>query len=226
MKIAEIRRYPVKSMGGESLESVDVDARGLVGDRWFAVVDAAGKLGSGKNSRRFRRLDEIFEYSAAMTDGDTRVAGPSSSWMVGDPELDRVLSQQVAAEVRILSEAGTPHQDAGQVSLVGTASLDWCREHLGVDADRRRLRPNLVVDTHEPFVEETWSGTLAVGSCRLTVVGRIERCRMVDIAQEGLPPEGRWLKALTDTRDMSLGVYLAVTEPGTIRLGDEVHTGG
>ena len=39
-----------------------------------------------------------------------------------------------------------PTSDAGQVSLVGTASLDWCREHLGVDADRRRIRPNLVVD--------------------------------------------------------------------------------
>jgi uncharacterized protein YcbX len=124
--------------------------------------------------------------------------------------------------VRVLPEDATSHQDDAQVSLVGTASLDWCREHLGVDADRRRLRPNLVVDTQEPFVEETWSGMLAVGSCRLTVVGRIERCRMVDIAQEGLPPEGRWLKALTDTRDMSLGVYLAVTEPGTVRLGDEV----
>ena len=60
--------------------------------------------------------------------------------------------------VRVLAEGATPHQDDGQVSLVGTASLDWCREHLGVDADRRRIRPNLVVDTSEPFVEETWTG--------------------------------------------------------------------
>ena len=74
MRISEIRRYPVKSMGGESLQSIDVDARGLAGDRWFAVVDATGKLGSGKNSRRFRRFDEIFEYHATVVDGDTQVA--------------------------------------------------------------------------------------------------------------------------------------------------------
>ena len=68
--------------------------------------------------------------------------------MVGDAELDRVLSEHLGAEVRVLPETGTPHQDAGQVSLVGTASLDWCREHLGVDGDRRRIRPNLVVQHH------------------------------------------------------------------------------
>jgi len=64
MKIVEIRRYPVKAMGGESLNSVEVDPRGLVGDRWFSVVDVEGKLATGKNSRRFRRFDEIFDYRA------------------------------------------------------------------------------------------------------------------------------------------------------------------
>ena len=51
---------------------------------------------------------------------------------------------------------------------------------------------------------------------------RIERCRMIDIAQEGLPREGRWLKALTEAREMNLGIYLDVAEPGVVALGDEV----
>ena len=223
MKIAEIRRYPVKSMGRESMESVDVDARGLVGDRWFAVVDADGKLTSGKNSRRFRRFDEIFEYRAALTDGATRVVGPAGSWNVGDAELDRVLTGHFGAEVRVLPETGTPHQDAGQVSLVGTASLDWCREHLGVDGDRRRIRPNLVVRTTEPFVEEGWGGaTIRVGGVELTVAKRIERCRMVDIAQEGLAEQAGWLKALGRERDLCLGIYADVTTAGSVALGDRV----
>jgi uncharacterized protein YcbX len=223
MIIAELRRYPVKSMGGESVTSVVMDSRGLVGDRWFAVVDAEGKLGSGKNSRRFRRFDEIFEHSAAMADGGVRVVGPTGSWMVGDPELDRVLTERLAAEVRVLPETGTPHQDAGEVSLVGTASLDWCREHLGVDGDRRRIRPNLVVRTTEPFVEERWGGaTIRVGGVELTVVERIERCRMVDIAQEGLAEQGGWLKALGRERDLCLGIYADVTTAGRVALGDRV----
>ena len=107
-------------------------------------------------------------------------------------ELDRTLSEHLGAEVRVGRETGTPYQDAGQVSLVGTASLDWCREHLDVDGDRRRIRPNLVVSTTEPFVEEGWGGaTIRIGGVELTVVERIERCRMVDIAQEGLAEQRR-----------------------------------
>jgi uncharacterized protein YcbX len=224
--IHEIRRYPVKSMGGESLEVVEVDARGLAGDRWYAVVDGDGKLSSGKHSSRFRRRDAVFEYAARTTADGVRVTGRGGEWSVGDASLDAALSEATGDPVRVLAERATPHQDAGEVSLVGTASLDWCREHLHVDADRRRIRPNLVIDTTEPFVEETWTGLVTVGSARLRLVRRIERCRMVDIAQEGLPREGRWLKALTDTREMRLAVYLDVIDPGTMRLGDEVRLGG
>ena len=221
----EIRRYPVKAMGGESLPYAEIDGRGLVGDRAYAVVDADGKLATGKHSRRFRRRDEVFEFASRTTPDGVRVTGREGEWPVPSDDLDRMLSEAMGDPVRVLPETTTPYFDAGQVSLVGTASLDWCREHLGVDADRRRIRPNLVIDTDEPFVEETWLGDIALGDVRLTPVERIERCRMVDIAQEGLPREGRWLKALTDTREMSLGVYLDVARPGVVTRGDECTPG-
>jgi uncharacterized protein YcbX len=224
--IHEIRRYPVKSMAGESLPSVEIDARGLVGDRWYAVVDGDGKLSSGKHSTRFRRRDAVFDFASRTTEEGVRVTGRGGEWRVGDPDLDRALSHAMGDPVEVLAEGATPHQDDGEVSLVGTASLDWCREHLGVDADRRRIRPNLVVDTSEPFVEETWTGVLSVGTARLRVARRVERCRMIDIAQEGLPREGSWLKALTDTREMCLAVYLDVDLPGLLRVGDAVRLSG
>ncbi len=222
-EVVEIRRYPVKSMAGESVESAAVDARGLVGDRWFAVTDSDGRLASGKDSRRFRRRDAVFAHAAQIVDGEVLVTGPRGVWPVGDPELDRALSEQMGDEVHVLPESGTPHQDAGQVSLVGTASLDWCREHLEVDGDRRRIRPNIVVRTSEPFVEETWAGArLQIGNVVLTVVERIERCRMVDVAQEGLDAQPGWLKALGRVRDLSLGMYADVARAGSITRGDPV----
>jgi uncharacterized protein YcbX len=224
-RLREIRRYPVKAMGGESLEHADVDARGLVGDRAYAVVDGDGKLATGKHSRRFRRRDEVFEFASRTTQDGVRVTGRGGDWLVPDDDLDRALSDAMGDPVRVLPETTTPYFDAGQVSLVGTASLEWCRVRLGVDADRRRIRPNLVIETDEPFVEETWAD-VTLGEVRLVHVERIERCRMIDIAQEGLPRDGRWLKALTGAREMCLGVYLDVVEPGRVSLGDDVAVTG
>ena len=225
-RLLEIRRYPVKAMGGESLQSVEIDVRGLVGDRAYAVVDGAGKIATGKHSTRFRRRDEVFEFASRTTPDGVRVAGRDGDWVVPGDDLDQVLSGAMGDPVRVLPETTTPYFDAGHVSIVGTASLAWCREHLDVDADRRRIRPNLVVETDEPFVEETWAGAVAVGDVRLAPVERIERCRMIDIAQEGLPREGRWLKALTGAREMCLGIYLDVSRPGRVEVGDEVSLRG
>ncbi len=44
------------------------------------------------------------------------------------------------------------------------------------------------------------------------MVERIERCRMVDIAQEGLAEQPGWLKALGRERDLCLGVYADVDD--------------
>ena len=76
MEIVQLRRYPVKSMGGEQFDHVRLDRRGIIGDRWFAVEDADGHFASGKNTRRFRRRDAVFGYSAVTSGtGDVTVTG-------------------------------------------------------------------------------------------------------------------------------------------------------
>ena len=78
-----------------------------------------------------------------------------------------------------------------------------------------------MVRTTEPFVEESWAGaTIRVGGVELTVVERIERCRMVDIAQEGLAEQPGWLKALGRERDLCLGHVRRCRARGRIALGD------
>lgn len=221
--VAMVRRYPVKAMGGEALDHVEVDARGLVGDRWFAVTDADGKLATGKNSRRFRRHDEVFGYAARTDAGGVRVRGGLGDWAVGEAALDAALTADLGTPVRVLPERVVAHQDGGQVSLVGTASLAWCAERWGLDADPRRLRVNLLVETDEPFVEETWVGaTVAIGSARFEVSERVVRCRMVDVPQDGAAAERGLLKPLGEERDTSLAVYLSVLGPGVVAVGDRV----
>ena len=224
LTVLTIYRYPVKSMGGEALESVVVDPRGLSGDRWFAVEDGDGRLASGKDSRRFRRRDPVFDHYARTDPTGVTVTGPDGTWRVGDPALDASLSAVMGAPVRVTPESDVPHQDAGAVSLVGSATLRWCAQRWGIDADARRLRPNIVFESTDPFIEESWVGrTIRVGGATLRVVERVERCRMIDVAQVGVRDEGAWLKPLATERDMCAAVYADVVTPGRVTVGDTIE---
>ncbi len=229
-RVLAVRRYPVKSMGGEDLAVAAMDDRGLVGDRWWAVVDAEDRLASGKTTRRFRRRDAVFDF-AARTVGDTvRVVGPDAAsgsagdWVVGDPDLDAALSAAMAAEVAVRAEADVAHQDAGPVSLVGSATLAWAADRLGGDDGRHRIRVNLVVATDEPFEEEGWvDRVVGVGEVGLAIMEPIERCRMVDLAQDGVARPAEWLRGLAAERpEPVLGVYARVATTGTLHPGDPV----
>ena len=55
--VAALWRFPLKSMLGERLERLEVEARGVVGDRGYALWDGAlGRVASAKNPRRWGAL--------------------------------------------------------------------------------------------------------------------------------------------------------------------------
>ena len=59
-------RYPVKSMMGEELNAAEITERGLLGDRQFALVDAAtGKVAGAKNPRKW---GNFFDFRAAYVE--------------------------------------------------------------------------------------------------------------------------------------------------------------
>ena len=210
MLVRELWRYPVKSFLGERLDEVVLDARGVAGDRAYAVRDANGKLGSGKTTRRFRLLKGLFEHEAA-TRADGVYVG---DLRVGDPALDDLLSARYGEPLRVLPEESVPHFDAGAVHVLTTGSLRWVGE------DVRRFRPNIVLESDER--EEDWLGrTLRIGECELRVADRVERCAMVDFAQSDLPYDSDVLRFLARQNDAMFGVYLDVVTPGTIRVGDD-----
>src|SRR3954468_22877042 len=157
-------------MGGESLDAVDVEPRGLVGDRAYAVVDGDGKLATGKHSRRFRRRDEVFEFSSRTTPDGVVVRGRGEEWAAPGDDLDRALTEAMGDDVRVLPETTTPFFDAGAVSLVGTASLRWCAEPPAATPEGDGLRRNVGDEPDGPSVEELGTGALRIGGVGLSPV--------------------------------------------------------
>ena len=55
--VAELWRFPVKSMGGERLEEADITEQGVLGDRAYALIEVdTGKVVSAKSVKRFPNL--------------------------------------------------------------------------------------------------------------------------------------------------------------------------
>jgi uncharacterized protein YcbX len=109
-------RYPVKSLLGERLPRASVEARGLVGDRTWAVVTSRGKLGSGELTRRFERVDGLAGLTATWPSGAApRVRLPSGAEVVaGTPDGDRALSEVLGRTVML-----APESEVRRLSWVG-----------------------------------------------------------------------------------------------------------
>lgn len=124
--VSQLWRYPVKSFRGEKLEEVSLDSRGVIGDRAFAVRDANGKFGSGKTTRRFRLLRELFDFSAKIDRDAVVVSAPGGgSFRVGDANLDALLSARYGESLAVVPEGAISHFDAGPVHVLTTSSLEW-----------------------------------------------------------------------------------------------------
>jgi uncharacterized protein YcbX len=225
--VARLWRYPVKSMLGEACEGLELDARGALGDRAFAVCDVEGKLGSGKSTRRFRKLDGLFGFSAAAAGDAAEIAFPDGRRRSSDdPGVHAALAEALGVDVRLEREQAVPHHDARAIHIVSTSSLAWLRSLLpDAGIDERRFRPNLVVETGgSGQVERDWIGRiLAIDSVRLKVSEATERCAMVTHAQAELPADQRVLRMLASEAQAEFGVYAEVVTPGRIARGAVVE---
>ena len=110
--IASIHRYPVKSMNGEELSASRVGARGLEGDRVYALVDAeTGKVASAKNPSKWPSLFQFHANFAAPFNGDhslppVRITLPDGDMVISeDPEVEDRLSATLARPLRLLKTA-------------------------------------------------------------------------------------------------------------------------
>ncbi|CAA9342527.1 MAG: Flavodoxin reductases (ferredoxin-NADPH reductases) family 1 [uncultured Nocardioidaceae bacterium] len=223
--VAEVWRHPVKSLGGERLDSCHVDARGLRMDRWWALRDPDGKLGSGKSTRRFRAMPGLLELSARLAGDRAEIGWPGASTVSSeDAGVDARLSEHVGRPVALAVESSVSHLDEAPVHLVTTASLDWLAQRHGSPVDVRRLRPNLLVATSSPRTEEQWVGrTVQVGAeVALRVTHRTERCVMTGQHQADLPADRGVLRTISAEADLCFGVHADVVRTGTVHAGDPV----
>ena len=219
-------RYPVKSMVGEGLTQAAVDARGILGDRLYAVRDIDGKLGGGKNTRRFRRMDGLLDFRATyLPDLTPMITLPDGRTVRGDDEhVHWALADGLDRQgVTLVKEGVISHFDQEPLHLVTTASMRWLADVAPrTDIDLRRIRPNLVIRVADAVgrPEDGWLGhRLSIGShLVIDVVGRAERTSTYEEESDSTEV----FRLIAEEHDLFFGVSGRVLTPGRVRVGDEV----
>lgn len=121
-RVSAIRRYPVKSMLGEELDSAKVTERGLLGDRAYALVDAeTGKVASAKDPRRWPNL---FEFRARFGE-PFATAGSLPPARITLPDGESVTTDQPDIETRLSAAVGRPVRLARSGFEGATAEGYW-----------------------------------------------------------------------------------------------------
>ncbi|MFF9025187.1 MOSC domain-containing protein [Streptomyces eurythermus] len=228
VRVAGLRRYPVKSMRGEDLTHADFTARGMTGDRSWAVTFPDGRVGSGKSWKHVRRVDGLLGYTAETADDRVRVRTPDDRVLAaGDPDLDEELSRLAGTAVHLGREQDVSHFDCAAVHLLSRPALARLAARMPAEARQvlvDRFRPNLLLDG-ESFLEDDWVGAkVAVGpEVVLEITERTERCVMTTLPQAGLPAARTVLRTLVEEFDTCLGVYARVITGGRAALADPVR---
>jgi uncharacterized protein YcbX len=132
--VAELWRFPVKSMQGERIDGADVTEAGFAGDRAFALVDVeTGKVASAKLPRLWGALLQC----QARTDGG-RVAitlGDGTETATDDPDVHARLSAYLGREVELTTKAPASNRYLAAWPEIDGVMPDADRQAYGIGDD-------------------------------------------------------------------------------------------
>ncbi len=225
-RVTALYRYPVKSMGSESLDSIEVGWNGFVGDRRWAFV-REGKSQSNFPWLTIREAPGMWSFMPRFDEPDkpetsrtTILAPDGREFDVTDPALAELLEHGA----RVIRH-GRGSFDAMPLSLISTRTMASISALAEVRIDPRRFRPNLVINpvADAEYPEDDWVGSIVgIGSMRMRIDRRDKRCVMVNVDPETSTKNSAVLRAIAQERDACLGVYGTTVQPGLVNVGDPV----
>ena len=220
-------RYPVKSMGSESLERIDVGFHGFVGDRRWAFV-RGGMERSGFPWLTIRERPEMWQYQPRFEQPDTP---DTSTTIVRTPSgddfdvVDPALASELGHDSRVIKQSVGVF-DTFPLSLITTRTISSIASIVGAELAERRFRPNLLIEATNgaDFPEDEWIGSvLQIGAMTMRVDKRDKRCVTINVDPVSSQRDARVLRAVAQERQGCLGVYGSTVTPGTVSVGDTVR---
>jgi len=257
-RLAALYIHPVKSLHRVDMTALELDPWGPRGDRRWLVVAPDGRFMTQRQHPAMARILTALNGETLHLTGSAgsalRIDPPApqapaikvSVWKdhaiaardAGD-EAAAWLSAILGTACRLVHMADPAHArptDFGSVSfadgfpllVTNTASLDDLNARLDQPVPMERFRPNIVIETDQPWAEDEWR-SIRIGTVELDLVKPCSRCIVTTIDQESgtIPVPREPLKTMTGFRHRPGGVMFGqnavIRHAGTIRLGDAVE---
>ena len=243
MNLAEIFRHPVKSLGEEALDEVDLTkGRPMPWDRVWAVAhDQADMINGWAHPRNFLNQTHVPRLAQIRVKFTPRnnmlyLAHPDLvdlAVQIGTPDGDDALCEWLVPLTegttrsapflvyQIPNVAFTDFEDT-HIAIGSVASRRALAQIAGHELEPIRFRMNLWLDGLAPWEELDWVGReIGIGEVRLKITARDERCNATAASPvtgaRDVPVTGLLRQHLGH---MDFGVYAQVLSGGTVRLGD------
>ena len=206
--VAELWRYPVKSLAGERLIVATLEPDGIIGDRIVRVRGPEGVRTSRRDYRLLGLRGTLDTTGRPLIDGHPwespealsliRNAARQDAWLEEHHARDRfdILPLLVATD--------------GAIAAFGR--------------DARRLRPNIVIGGVQGLAERDWPGaTLRIGDAMIRLDALRARCAMTTIDPDTLQVNPEVLRDIVRRFDNQLALNADIIRGGIVRMGDPVE---
>jgi uncharacterized protein YcbX len=244
VKVVRINVTPVKGLGLQHPEEIELTTRGAEANRRFYLIQG-WRLYNGKDCGPLVRITPEVEDGrltlhmpdGRVVDGDIELGEAMTTNFWGRPVDGRlvhgpwsdVLSDYAGIALQLVrtEEPGTG-TDVHVGTLVSLASCARLGEELGAEVDARRFRMLLEIDGAAAHEEDTWR-LVRVGDALLRMMGPVPRCAVTtqdpDTGVRTLDTLAgiKAYRGLRDGKNIDMGVYFDVVEPGRVRVGDTIQ---
>jgi len=217
MYLAELWRYPVKSMGGEMLPETLLGTMGIPGDRDLYVVNGRGQVITARDRPKLLLL-------RASVDGQGQPTVDGLPWE--DTEVARRVRDAAGASARLVRARGGERFDILPLSVATDGAA------AALVTDRRRLRPNLFIGGVEGLFEREWERRfLRIGEAVIGLADLRQRCIMTtwnpDTGEQDLDILRRIRRQFGGTMALDAWVVAGgrVTVGDPVELADDIEAG-
>jgi len=210
MYVAEIWRYPVKSLAGEQIDSAVLREDGIPGDRRVLVYDI-----QTRHLITSRTHPKLLGLKATLSPyGEVFING--KPW--DDPESARAIMLAAGPSARLIEWDGLERFDVLPL-LVAT---DGAIKAFGYD--HRRLRPNIVIGGVQGLAEREWPGRMAsIGDEAVIEFAKLRgRCVMTTYDPDTLTQDHRVLRHIVREFGGTIALDTSVIRGGPISEGDAI----